>query len=150
MEDTTLFRMASVTKVFTSLAVLQLRDEGKLDLDAPVERYLPEMARLRYPTADSPRITLRHLMTHTSGLPRLGRMNSFASYTHEMTEAELVGSLMACPEECPGDHRGVLQPRRGADGRGHRSRLGPDVPGLCEVAHLRPLEDGFEHLRVQQ
>jgi len=65
----TLFRLASVTKSFTAMAVLQLRDEGKLSLDDPADRYLPELAGLVYPTRDAGRITLRHLLTHNGGLP---------------------------------------------------------------------------------
>ncbi|MDF2834679.1 MAG: serine hydrolase [Paenibacillus sp.] len=59
-------RIASVSKSFTAFAVLQLVDEGKMNLDDPVVRYLPELKmedpRLR-------QITLRHLMSHTSGIP---------------------------------------------------------------------------------
>jgi len=65
----TVFRIASMTKSFTALAILQLRDAGKLALDDPAERYLPELRRLRYPTGDSPRLTLRHLLTHAAGFP---------------------------------------------------------------------------------
>jgi len=65
----TVFRIASMTKSFTAVAILQLRDEGRLSLDDPVERYVPELAGLRYPTADSPRITIRHLLTHGAGFP---------------------------------------------------------------------------------
>jgi CubicO group peptidase (beta-lactamase class C family) len=53
----TVFRIASMTKSFTAIAVLRLRDEGKLSLDDPAERYVPELSNLRYPTAYSPRIT---------------------------------------------------------------------------------------------
>jgi CubicO group peptidase (beta-lactamase class C family) len=63
----TLFRIASMTKAFTALAVLKLRDEGRLSLDAPAETYLPEILDWRYPTADSPRIRVRDLLTHTAG-----------------------------------------------------------------------------------
>lgn len=65
----TLFRIASMSKSFTALAILQLRDEGKLALDEPAERYLPELKEITYPTSDSPRITVRHLMTHAAGFP---------------------------------------------------------------------------------
>src|SRR5262245_48588304 len=65
----TVFRIASMTKSFTAMAILKLRDEGKLSLDDPAERYVPELARLKYPTTDSPRITIRHLLSHAEGFP---------------------------------------------------------------------------------
>ena len=65
----TVFRIASMTKSFTAVAILGLRDEGKLSLDDPAERYVPELKELRYPTADSPRITIRHLLSHSEGFP---------------------------------------------------------------------------------
>ena len=63
------FRIASMTKSFTAMAILKLRDEGKLSLDDPAERYVPEMTSLVYPTSDSPRITIRHLLSHAEGFP---------------------------------------------------------------------------------
>jgi CubicO group peptidase (beta-lactamase class C family) len=65
----TVFRIASMTKSFTALAILKLRDEGKLSLDDPAERYVPQLKGLRYPTTDSPRLTVRHLLTHSAGFP---------------------------------------------------------------------------------
>jgi CubicO group peptidase (beta-lactamase class C family) len=65
----TVFRIASMTKSFTAMAILKLRDEGKLSLDDPAERYVPELKDLRYPTTDSPRITVRHLLSHSEGFP---------------------------------------------------------------------------------
>jgi CubicO group peptidase (beta-lactamase class C family) len=65
----TVFRIASMTKSFTAMAILKLRDDGKLSLDDPAERYVPELAALRYPTSDSPRITIRHLLSHAEGFP---------------------------------------------------------------------------------
>lgn len=65
----TVFRIASMTKSFTALAILRLRDEGRLALDDPAERYLPELRGLTYPTGDSPRITIRHLLSHATGFP---------------------------------------------------------------------------------
>jgi CubicO group peptidase (beta-lactamase class C family) len=65
----TVFRIASMTKSFTAVAILQLRDAGLLSLDDPAERYVPELAGLRYPTADAPRITIRHLLSHAAGFP---------------------------------------------------------------------------------
>ena len=65
----TVFRIASMTKSFTAISILRLRDEGKLSLDDPAERYLSELKNLQYPTTDSPRITIRHLLSHSEGFP---------------------------------------------------------------------------------
>jgi CubicO group peptidase (beta-lactamase class C family) len=69
VERDTAFRIASMTKSFTAMSILKLRDEGKLSLDDPAERYVPELKALLYPTADSPRITIRHLLSHSEGFP---------------------------------------------------------------------------------
>jgi D-alanyl-D-alanine-carboxypeptidase/D-alanyl-D-alanine-endopeptidase len=62
-----LFRIASMTKAFTALAILSLRDAGKLSLDDLAEKHVPEMRGWKYPTADSPRIRIRDLLSHTAG-----------------------------------------------------------------------------------
>ena len=69
VESVSVFRIASMTKSFTALSILKLRDEGKLSLDDPAERYVPELAGLAYPTSDSPRLTIRHLLSHSAGFP---------------------------------------------------------------------------------
>jgi CubicO group peptidase (beta-lactamase class C family) len=61
--DTTLFRLASISKLFTWTAVMQLVQAGALDLDADINRYLD----FEIPPADGKPITLRELMTHTAG-----------------------------------------------------------------------------------
>jgi CubicO group peptidase (beta-lactamase class C family) len=63
-----LFRIASMTKAFTALSILSLRDAGKLSLDDPAEKYVPEMRAWTYPTKDSPRIRVRDLLQHVGGL----------------------------------------------------------------------------------
>jgi CubicO group peptidase (beta-lactamase class C family) len=65
----TVFRIASMTKSFTALAILKLRYEGKLALDDPVARHVPELGALPPPTEDSGPITIRQLLSHTAGLP---------------------------------------------------------------------------------
>lgn len=67
--STTLYRIASITKTFTCTAIMQLRDRGLLDLDDTVSRHLPWF-RINQKFPESPDITIWHLMTHTSGLPR--------------------------------------------------------------------------------
>jgi D-alanyl-D-alanine-carboxypeptidase/D-alanyl-D-alanine-endopeptidase len=63
----TVFRIASMSKQLAALATLKLRDAGKLDLDAPAEKYVPELAKQRYPTSDSPKIRVRDLLSHAAG-----------------------------------------------------------------------------------
>ena len=65
----TVFRIASMTKSFTALAVLKLRDEGKLSLEDPVSKWIPEFAKMQYPTRDADTIRVRHLLSHTAGFP---------------------------------------------------------------------------------
>jgi CubicO group peptidase (beta-lactamase class C family) len=65
----TVFRIASMSKSFTGLAILKLRDMGKLSLDDPVERYVPELRAWQPPTQDAGPITIRQLLSHTGGLP---------------------------------------------------------------------------------
>ena len=69
VDENTVFRIASMTKSFTAMSILKLRDEGKLSLDDPADRYVPELKALKYPTTDSPLITIRHLLSHSEGFP---------------------------------------------------------------------------------
>jgi len=71
--DRAVYEIGSVTKQFTAAAILQLRDEGKLDLDADVTRYLPT-----YPTAGQ-RLPVRRLLDHTSGIKGLTEIPAFRS-----------------------------------------------------------------------
>lgn len=64
------FRIASMSKSFTAMAVLKLRDDGRLQLGAPVAQIVPELADLQYPTRDSAAITVRQLLTMNAGLPQ--------------------------------------------------------------------------------
>ena len=62
MREDTVFDLASVSKLFTSIAVVQLIEDGTVDLEAPVATYLPEFA-----ANGKQDVTVRHLLTHTSG-----------------------------------------------------------------------------------
>jgi CubicO group peptidase (beta-lactamase class C family) len=65
----TAFRIASMTKSVTALAVLKLRDDGRLGLEDPVSRWIPAFARMERPTRDTPPLTIRHLLSHSAGFP---------------------------------------------------------------------------------
>jgi D-alanyl-D-alanine carboxypeptidase len=62
----TLFEIGSIGKTFTAIAVLQLADEGRIEIDAAVDRYLPWFAVAQPP--DYPPITVAHLLSHTAGI----------------------------------------------------------------------------------
>jgi CubicO group peptidase (beta-lactamase class C family) len=95
VEETTQFMLASLSKSFTAVAVLQLARTGRIDLDAPVRDYLSE-----FTTSDpdaSGRITVRHLLHHTSGLADAGfraglsaKSGSLAQRVRDLQTASLV------------------------------------------------------------
>ncbi|MBM4169083.1 MAG: beta-lactamase family protein [Ignavibacteria bacterium] len=82
-----LFRIASMSKSVTAVAILQLRDAGKLQLDDPVSKFILEMNSLRYLTTDAPAITIRHLLIHATGLPE---DNPWGDRQLDNTDAELL------------------------------------------------------------
>ncbi|MEZ4450538.1 MAG: serine hydrolase [Nannocystaceae bacterium] len=104
IERDTAFGIGSITKTITTLAILRLRDEGRLDLDRPAAEYLPELEQIVYPTADSPKITIRQILTHGSGLPRMG---NFPEYPETPPErAEFLATLEGVGlERAPGEGR---------------------------------------------
>lgn len=100
MREDAIFRIYSMTKPITSVAVLQLVEEGKIDLDDPVSRHLPEFAQMRRfvgGTADAPKtaaaqraITVRQLLTHTAGFATGGE--GYEEATRLLERADLHGS----------------------------------------------------------
>jgi CubicO group peptidase (beta-lactamase class C family) len=85
------FRIASMTKSFTAMAILKLRDEGRLSLEDPVDKHLPELRELAYPTRDSARITIRELLSHGEGFPE---DNPWGDRQLAMTEEEFTKTLL--------------------------------------------------------
>ena len=67
----TIYRVASISKLFTATMLMQLRDAGRLQLDDPVEKYLPEF-KVSSPFVDARPLTFRQLVSHGSGLTREG------------------------------------------------------------------------------
>ncbi len=65
-------RIGSITKQFTSMLIMQLVEQGKLDLTVPISTYLPD-----YPKAVADKVNLHHLLTHTSGIPNYTSFPSF-------------------------------------------------------------------------
>jgi CubicO group peptidase (beta-lactamase class C family) len=91
--DSTVYQSASVGKQFTAALVVILAREGRLSLDEPIRRYFPEA-----PAAWQP-ITVRHLLTHTSGIPDY--TEGAVDYRRDYTEDELVAAAVRLPLEFP-------------------------------------------------
>lgn len=99
INERTLFHWASITKTFTGIAIMQLRDRKKLKLSDPIIQYLPEIAKLHNPYDNTADITIEHLLTHSAGL----RMSSFPFKTqswqpHEPTEFSQLVAMMPYSE----------------------------------------------------
>lgn len=67
VDEETIYHWASITKTFTGIAIMQLRDRGLLKLEDPVVKYIPELKAAHNPFGDMSEITIRHLMTHSAG-----------------------------------------------------------------------------------
>jgi CubicO group peptidase (beta-lactamase class C family) len=68
VDGDTIYHWASITKTFTGIAIVQLRDRGRLALDDPIVKYVPEFRLIHNPYGDPSLVTVRHMMTHSSGL----------------------------------------------------------------------------------
>jgi CubicO group peptidase (beta-lactamase class C family) len=98
----TLFRIASITKSFTATAVLQLRDEGRLRLDDPIVVHVPEARAIADPFGPIEELTIRRLLTHSSGLQRdtpLDDLWAIPYYTEEELLARLDRVAVMAPPE---------------------------------------------------
>lgn len=90
----TKFRLGSVTKQFTGVAILLLQERGKLTLDAPVKTYLTDAP------AAWDKVTVRHLLNHTSGIPNFTSFPDYgASKTLPATHASLIARFRDKPLE---------------------------------------------------
>ena len=67
VDEDTIFHWASITKTFTGVAIMQLRDRGLLKLDDPAINYVPELRQVHNPFGDMSQVTIRHLMSHSAG-----------------------------------------------------------------------------------
>ncbi len=86
----TVYRVASITKLFTATMLMKLRDEGKLSLDDPIEKYLPEFKiKSPFPGARPP--TFRQVASHAAGLPREGNHDGWRTMHMPTIEALLAG-----------------------------------------------------------
>jgi CubicO group peptidase (beta-lactamase class C family) len=96
MRRNTIFRLRSMTKPFTGTAALMLAEEGKLDVDGPVSRWLPSWNNER-----SGEITVRHLLTHTGGWVQGGLPEPLGTYPRLRAAVDAAGE--AGPQHPPGE-----------------------------------------------
>ncbi|MFD0353426.1 serine hydrolase domain-containing protein [Streptomyces sp. NPDC127110] len=105
VDENTLFQVGSATKTFTATALMRLVAEGRVDLDAPVRRYVPELVLADEEAADA--ITVMNLLNHTSGLgwniivDTGDGDDALAAFVGRLAELELVGA--------PGDRASYSQ-----------------------------------------
>lgn len=106
-DENTLYEIGSITKVFTGILLADAVERGVVALDDPVQRHLPEGVTM--PLARGEPVTLLHLATHTSSLPRLPSnmptadpQNPYADYTEDLLHAFLNGHRILRP---PGKYR---------------------------------------------
>jgi CubicO group peptidase (beta-lactamase class C family) len=93
-EAGTIYSICSISKLFTSIAVMQLRDAGKLRLDDPVEKYLPWF-KIQKTAPEGPEITIEGLLTHASGLPRESEYPYWSAPDYEFPTREQVKDKIA-------------------------------------------------------
>ena len=67
VDEDTIYHWASISKTFTGIAIMQLRDRGRLRLDDPIIKYVPEIKMVHDPYGDTSEITIAQLLSHTAG-----------------------------------------------------------------------------------
>lgn len=68
VDENTIFHWASITKTFTAIAIMQLRDQGLLSLDDPITKFLPELKKIHNPFGSLDDVTIRMALEHSTGL----------------------------------------------------------------------------------
>jgi CubicO group peptidase (beta-lactamase class C family) len=91
----TKFRLGSITKQFTSMAIMQLSERGLLNVQDPIGKYLPD-----YPKPVADRVTIHHLLTHSSGIPSFTGLPSYEpNMPMKVTVAQMIDRFKNLPLE---------------------------------------------------
>lgn len=136
----TSFTLGSMSKAFTALAIMQLVDSGRVELDAPVQRYLPWF-RVADSTA-SAQITVRHLLLHTSGIPSRARRASGQSRTLTDHVRALAGTSLT---QAPGARHEYSSPNYLVLGAVIEAVTGETYAHYVERAIFAPLHMDHSH-----
>jgi CubicO group peptidase (beta-lactamase class C family) len=139
----TIFHWASITKTFTGIAIMQLRDRGMLDLDDSIVDYVPEFREVYDPFGDRRAVTIRHLMSHASGLraPTWPWGGDKPWHPHEPTRWEQLVAMFPYTEILfePGSKYSYSNPGVILLGRVIERLTGDDYEVYMEKNVLRPL-----------
>ena len=130
----TVFRAASISKFVTGLAIMKLREQGKIDLDRDVNEYLP--FPLRHPKAPNQKLTLRMLMTHTAGI------HDGAAYNRGIGQNALLSDLLrgdSYTDHLPGTLWEYSNFGAGIAGAVMEAATGTDFERLMQETLFRPL-----------
>ena len=148
MTDSTIFRIFSMTKPITAVALMTLYDEGKFQLDDKVADYIPEFGESKVHVEEDgqhkfvdqePAMTIRHLLTHTSGIS-YGWTNSYVDSVYRSTGASGWDGVLADKMKILADLPLNFQP-----GSSYQYGLSIDVAGyLVEVLSGMPLDEYFQ------
>jgi D-alanyl-D-alanine-carboxypeptidase/D-alanyl-D-alanine-endopeptidase len=138
----TVFEIGSMTKVFTSLVLMDMVQKGEVSLDDPVAKFLP--SNVHVPERNGKKITLRDLSTQTSGLPRMPNNfhpkdmgNPYADYTVNQLY-EFISGYMLTRE--PGEKYEYSNLAVGLLGNALARRAGMDYEAMVAARILKPLE----------
>jgi CubicO group peptidase (beta-lactamase class C family) len=88
MKEDAIFWIASMSKPVTGACVMMMVDEGKISLDDPIAKHLPDMASLKTEDGETHQVTIRQLMNHTSGMREIAAPETYASATLEEAATE--------------------------------------------------------------
>lgn len=143
VDDRTIYHWASITKTLTAIAVMQLRERGRLSLDDAAVRHVPELAQAHSAFGSIGAITLRHLLSHSGGFqnstwPWVGWK---AWYPHEPTAWSQLVAMMPYTETlfAPGTRYGYSNPAYIYLGRTIEALAGEEYEVYVEKNVLRPL-----------
>ena len=149
LRKNSVFWIASMTKPVTGVAIMMLQDEGKLSVDDPVAKYIPAFASLKAPSGQPANLTLKHLMTHSSGLAEATPDESKAARKLE----DLVPAWLAKPMQFePGNKWQYCQSGINALGRIVEVVSGQPFEKFLEARIFKPLgmKDTTFYVRPKQ
>ena len=136
MRPSTMFWIASMTKPITGAAIMMLQEEGKLSVDDPVGKYIPELAHLKTADGKERTVTLKHLLTHTSGMAEATAEES----RHAKTLADLIPHFADKPLQFePGSKWQYCQSGINTLGRVIEVVSGESLPDFLQARLFTPL-----------